>query len=342
MEYVKLGKTDIKVNKNGFGALPIQRATYEESEKIIKKAFENKITFFDTARAYSNSEDKLAKALKDIPREEYYLASKSQAETVDDFKKDLKTSLDELQTDYLDLYQFHNLPFVPYPDEENGLYDAMCEAKEEGLIKHIGITSHKYTLALEAIDSGLYETLQFPFSHITGVKELDLVEKCEKNDIGFLAMKAMAGGLINNSKAAYAFMRHFKNVLPIWGIQKMSELDEFLSYQENPPTIDDEINKAIQKDRKELGINFCRGCGYCMPCPEEIEINFCVRMSLWIRRFPTEPYLTEKYVKMMEKTENCTECLKCIPKCPYEIDIPKLLKENHEDYFNILNGKTEI
>lgn len=336
MEYVTLGKTGFKVNKNGFGALPIQRANFTDSEKILKKAFENGINFFDTARAYSDSEEKLANAFKDIPREDYIIASKTQAENVEDFWKDLETSLNELQTDYIDLYQFHNLPFVPLPGEEDGLYDAMLEAKEKGLINHIGITSHKYSIALEAIETGLYETLQFPFSYLTGVKELDLVMKCKDANMGFLAMKAMGGGLLNNSKASYAYMLNYDNVLPIWGIQKMSELDEFLSYQENPPEWDEEINEVIRKDREELAIDFCRGCGYCLPCSQGIEINMCVRMSLWIRRFPTEPCLTEDYIAKMKKTEDCTECGDCLERCPYELDIPRMLKENHDDYFNVL------
>ena len=301
---------NMEVNENGFGALPIQRADFETSKEIILKAYNNGIIFFDTARAYTDSEEKLAYALKDIDRKTYYIASKTQAENVEDFWKDLKTSLKNLKTDYIDLYQFHNISYVPNKDDN--LYKAMLEAKEKGMIKHIGITSHKYTLALEAIESNLYETLQYPFSHITGVKELDLVEKCRKNNIGFLAMKAMAGGLINNSKIAYAFMSNFPNVLPLWGVQKISEIEEFISYIHNAPKLDDELSQAILKDRKELSGNFCRGCGYCLECPEGIEINVCARMSLWIRRFPTEPYLTKEHQAKMKKIENCSECLKCM------------------------------
>lgn len=341
MDKIRLGKTDLIVNKNGFGALPIQRADKEDSEKIIKKAYENGINFYDTARFYTDSEEKLGNALKDV-RENVFIASKTGMETVEEFWKDLETTLKELQTDYLDLYQFHNISFCPKPDDGSGLYEAMLEAKEEGKINHIGITSHKYTIASEAIESGCYETLQYPFSYLTGEKELELVKRCEELDIGFIAMKAMGGGLIKNSKAAYSFMMNFDNVLPIWGIQKESELDEFLSYQENTPEMTDELKQAIELDKKELGNDFCRGCGYCMPCPEEIEINTCVRMSLWIRRFPTEPCLTEEYQKKMEKTQECSQCMQCIDKCPYELNIPELLKENYEDYMNVLTGKTKI
>ena len=334
-----LGKTNLEVNKNGFGALPIQRCTMQEAVEILKKAYDNGIDFYDTAHFYTDSEEKMGNAFKDIPREKIYIASKTAAETPEVFWSDLETSLKSLKTDYLDLYQFHNISFVPKKDDE--LFKAMLEAKEKGMIRHIGITTHKITFAHEAIESGLYETLQYPFSYLSGEEEIELVEKCKKFDVGFIAMKAMGGGLITNSKASFAFLNQFDNVLPIWGVQKISELDEFLSY-DSTTVLDDELESTIENDKKELGEDFCRGCGYCMPCPEEIKISICARMSLWVRRFPTEPHLTEEWQKTMAQTENCIECYACVDKCPYELDIPRILKENYEDYKNILTGKTKV
>jgi len=336
---MRLGKTNLEVNKNGFGALPIQRCTMQEAVKILKKAYDNGIDFYDTAHFYTDSEEKMGNAFKDIPREKIYIASKTAAETPEDFWSDLETSLKSLKTDYLDLYQFHNISFVPKKDDE--LFKAMLEAKEKGMIRHIGITTHKITFAHEAIENGLYETLQYPFSYLSGEEEIELVEKCKKFDVGFIAMKAMGGGLITNSKASFAFLNQFDNVLPIWGVQKISELDEFLSY-DSTTVLDDELKSTIENDKKELGEDFCRGCGYCMPCPEEIKISICARMSLWVRRFPTEPHLTEEWQKTMAQTENCIECYACVDKCPYELDIPRILKENYEDYKNILTGKTKV
>ncbi len=336
---MRLGKTDLEVNKNGFGALPIQRCTMDEAVEILKKAYDNGINFYDTAHFYTDSEEKMGKAFEDIPRESIYLASKTAAETPESFGNDLETSLKSLKTDYLDLYQFHNISFTPKEDDE--LYQVMLEAKEKGLIRHIGITTHKITFAHDAVESGLYETLQYPFSYLSGDEELELVEKCREHDVGFIAMKAMGGGLITNSKASYAYINQFDNVLPIWGIQKLEELDEFLSYDENT-NLDDSLKADIEKDKAELGENFCRGCAYCMPCPEEINISLCARMSLWIRRFPAEPYLTEEYQEMMDNTLNCLECYACVDNCPYELDIPELLKENYNDYKNVLSGKTKV
>lgn len=335
---MRLGKTDLKVNKNGFGALPIQRRNEKDSIEILKKAYDNGINFYDTARFYTDSEEKLGKAFEDV-RENIYIATKTGMETAEEFWSDLETSLKNLRTDYVDLYQFHNISFVPKAEDD--LYKAMLEAKQEGLIKHIGITTHKITHAHEALDSGLYETLQYPFSYLSGDEELKLIEKCKSLDIGFIAMKAMGGGLIKNSKASFAYINQFSNVLPIWGIQKLEELDEFLSYDSNT-ILDDELKSDIEYDKKELGDNFCRGCGYCMPCPEEINISLCARMSLWIRRFPTEPNLDERTQEIMKHTLDCVECYECVDRCPYELDIPELLKENYEDYQNVLSGKTKV
>ena len=335
---MRLGKTDLEVNKNGFGALPIQRRNEKDSIEILKKAYDNGINFYDTARFYTDSEEKLGKAFEDV-RENIYIATKTGMETQEEFWSDLETSLKNLRTDYVDLYQFHNISFVPKAEDD--LYKAMLEAKQEGLIKHIGITTHKITHAHEALDSGLYETLQYPFSYLSGDEELKLIEKCKSLDIGFIAMKAMGGGLIKNSKASFAYINQFSNVLPIWGIQKLEELDEFLSYDSNT-ILDDKLKSAIEQDKKELGDNFCRGCGYCMPCPEEINISLCARMSLWIRRFPTEPNLDERTQEIMKHTLDCVECYECVDRCPYELDIPELLKENYEDYQNVLSGKTKV
>lgn len=338
MRTVTLGKTGITVNKNGFGALPVQRISEEDAGKLLRRAYENGINFYDTARAYTDSEKKVGLALSDV-RDNIYIASKTAAQNAEAFWKDLATSLEMLKTDHIDIYQFHNPAFCPKPGDGSGLYEAMLEAKEQGKIRHIGITNHRLAVAEEAIESGLYETLQFPFSYISTEKELDLVKKCQEKNMGFIAMKGLAGGLINNSAAAYAYMLQFDNVLPIWGIQRERELDEFLAYQEDEPELNGEIQAVIDHDLTELQGEFCRGCGYCMPCPAGIEINNCARMSLMIRRAPSAAQLTEEMQAKMKKIEDCLHCGKCKAKCPYGLDTPTLLEKNYMDYKEILAGK---
>ena len=341
MKNVRLGKTGIITDKNGFGALPIQRISVEEAVKLVKKAYNAGFTFFDTARAYTDSEIKLGEAFDGI-RDKVFIASKTQAQNGEDLKKDLDTTLKNLRCEYLDLYQFHNPAFCPKPGDGTGLYEAAEEAKKAGKIRHIGITNHRLAVAKEAIESGLYETLQFPFSYLSGEQEIELVNMCKEADMGFIAMKALAGGLINNSAAAYAFLDRFDNVLPIWGVQRESELEEFISYIGNPPVMTDELNAIIEKDRQELSGEFCRGCGYCMPCPVGIEINNCARMSLMIRRAPSEAQLTPEMQAKMKKIEDCLHCGQCKEKCPYGLDTPTLLEKNYEDYKRILAGEVSV
>ena len=338
MDKVILGKTGIEVNKNGFGALPIQRITKAEAVYILQKAFYNGINYFDTARAYTDSEEKIGAAFSYI-RDKLIISTKTAAKTGEGLKKDLEESLRMLQTDYIDIYQFHNPDFCPRPGDGTGLYEAALEAKRQGKIRHIGITNHRIPLAKEAIESGLYETLQFPFSYLAAETDLELVDACKKADMGFIAMKALSGGLIQNSACAYAFMAQaqFEHVAPIWGIQRESELDEFLSYQVCPPSLTGELKEVMEKDRKELSGDFCRGCGYCMPCPAGIEINNCARMGLLPRRSPQASWLSAEWQEKMKKIEECKHCGQCMKKCPYSLNTPELLAKNYEDYKTFLD-----
>ena len=341
MKKVTLGKTGITSIQNAFGALPIQRVSDDYAVMLLRRAYDAGFTFFDTARAYSDSEHKVGLAFAGM-RDKVVIATKTGAKTADGFWADLKTSLETLGTSYVDIYQFHNPDFCPKPNDGTGLYEAMLEAKSKGMIRHIGITNHRLSVAKEAILSGLYETLQFPFCLLSSEKDIEIVDMCREHDMGFIAMKALSGGLITNSAAAYAYIAEFDNVLPIWGVQRESELEEFISYIENPPKMTDELRAVIEKDRSELAYNFCRGCGYCMPCPAGIKINDCARMSQLIRRSPSKGWLTEESQAMMMQIEKCIGCGACMKKCPYELNTPELLKKNLEDYKNILDGTVKI
>lgn len=335
MNLVKLGNTGFTVNKNGFGALPIQRISKDEAARLLRKAYDNGITYFDTARFYTDSEEKIGYAMADI-REKIIIATKTGATTAEAFWKDLDTSLGLLKTDYIDLYQFHNPSFCPKPGDGSGLYEAMLEAKKQGKVRHIGITNHRLNVAKEAIESGLYETLQFPFSYLASDKDLEVVNLCKEAGMGFICMKALSGGLITDSATAYAYLNQFDHVLPIWGVQKEAELDEFISYQKEAPVMTDERREKIRKDKEMLSGDFCRGCGYCLPCPAGIHIPDCARMSLYLRRAPLNVYLGNEYKEKMAKVKDCLHCGQCKKKCPYGLDTPTLLEKNYEDFLTFL------
>ena len=332
MTRIQLGSTGITIEKNGFGCLPIQRISKEDAAYLLHKAVDGGMTYFDTARAYSDSEEKVGCAFAGM-RDKVVIATKTGAQTAGDMWKDLETSLEKLGTDYIDVYQFHNPAFCPKPGGEDGLYDAALEAKKQGKIRHIAITNHRLAVAHEAIDSGLYELLQFPYSYLSGLQEQELVDKCRDKGMAFVAMKGMAGGLLRDGIAAAAWMQQQEGVVPIWGVQHQWELDQFLACVQEVPALTAELQAVIDKDRAELTGDFCRSCGYCMPCPVGIQINQCARMSLMLRRMPAADYLTEYWQGEMKKIENCLRCGKCASKCPYGLDTPRLLQDNYKDYW---------
>lgn len=344
MKEIILGSTGIKVPQNGFGALPIQRVSIEEAVKILRKAYDGGMRFFDTARAYSDSEIKLGEAFGTgyVKREDIIIATKTAAKTPEDFWKDLDTSLTNLKTDYIDIYQFHMMPECFKPGDGTGLYECMLEAKAQGKIRHIAGTAHKLGVARDIIESGLYETLQYPMSYLATDKEKELIKLCNEHNMGFIGMKGLAGGLITNSTAAMAFISQFDGAVPIWGIQRESELDEWLAMMDETPKMNEEIKAFIDKERTELMGDFCRGCGYCMPCTVGIQINQCNRMSLMLRRAPSAGWLSDYWQAEMEKINDCVDCGKCMTHCPYELQIPTLLRKNLEDYHEVLAGNRTV
>ena len=335
MQHITLGSTGIEIEKNGFGALPIQRISRDDAAYLLRKAFDGGINYFDTARGYTDSEEKVGYAFAGM-RERVVIATKSGAKNAKDLRADLETSLHMLQTDYIDVYQFHNPPFCPKPGGEDGLYEEALRMKAEGKIRHISITNHRLAVAQEAIDSGLYATLQFPFSYLSGEQEQRLIEGCRAKGMGFIAMKGMAGGLIRDGYAAAAFMETQPDVVPIWGVQHEWELDQFLDCVRNGAALTDERKATIERDRAELCGDFCRGCGYCMPCPQGIQINQCARMALMARRAGPRDWKTEYWQTEMEKVKNCVHCNQCAAKCPYGLDTPRLLQEQYAEYQAIL------
>ena len=331
MRKIRLGKTELMVTSTAMGCLPVQRCDEDYAVRLLRAAYEGGINYFDTANAYTDSEKKIGLALSDV-RDKIIISTKSAARDKAGVLAHIENSLRMMKTDYIDLFQFHQVTEVPDPNDPNGAYAGALEAKEKGWIRHIGVTSHRVNIAEDCIASGLFETLQFPFSYISSERDLALAQKCKEADMGFIAMKGLAGGMLNNARACHAFMKSYDNVVPIWGIQKMEELEQWLALAEEDPDLDEELSAFIRQERQELSGSFCRSCGYCMPCPAGIEIFNCARMNMLLRRSPWQQYMTDVWREKMEKINDCIGCHSCSSRCPYQLDTPNLLKYMLKDY----------
>lgn len=331
MEKIRLGRTNLQVSRTSFGAIPIQRISAEEAGKLLKKAYAHGVNFYDTARGYTDSEAKIGLALSDV-RKNIIIATKSPSKDKTGLMKDIATSLGNLQTDYVDILQFHNPDFVPRPGGADGLYDGMKELQAQGKVRFIGFTNHRLKVALEAVQSDLYDTIQFPLNCLSSDADLALIAEAERHDVGVIAMKALSGGLITNATPTFTFLRQYDNVVPIWGIEREAELEELLALEQHPPALDEQMWTIITQDRAELSGAFCRGCGYCLPCPVEIPINMAARMSFLVKRLPYQRFLTDEWQQKMERITACLDCGDCKSRCPYGLDAPALLKRQLVEY----------
>jgi len=328
MDYIRLGRTGLMVSATSFGALPIQRISFDDAVLLVRQALHGGVNYFDTANAYTDSEEKLGRAFVGVRRESYIISTKSGATTKAGVLAHVELSLRRLRTDYVDILQLHNPNPLPDPDDPDGAYAGLLEARGRGWVRFIGVTNHGLPRAEAAVLSGKYDALQYPFCVLASEKDEKLVQLCKERDIGFIAMKGMSGGLLTDAKAAFAYIRRFPNVVPIWGVQKASELAEFLSYAENPPPEDAETAAAIDRDRRELAGEFCRACGYCLPCPAGIDIPQCARRKYFLMRSPVPQQLTDEIRDAMLRINDCKNCRSCANKCPYGLDTPRLLREN--------------
>jgi len=331
MEQMRLGRTELTIARTGFGALPIQRVSRDEAAALLRRAVEAGVTFFDTARRYSDSEEKIGYALADV-RDEIVIATKVNAPDRAGVLALTETSLANLKTDNVDVLQLHWPRELPDPDDPESAYAGLVEAQRKGMTRFIGISHHAREKAAEAVASGLYDTLQFPLNHISSEADLALIDLCGEHDVGVIAMKALSGGLITDAATSFAFLRQYDNVVPIWGVQRPEELEQILALEAKPPALDDKMWRRVQKDREELAGDFCRACGYCLPCPADIPIPMAARMGLLLRRMPWQQFMTDDWKERMHRIENCTECGQCRERCPYGLDTPNLLRKMLENY----------
>ncbi|MFC2066087.1 aldo/keto reductase [Chloroflexota bacterium] len=334
MEKIRLGRTNMMVTRLSLGGIPIQKVPEDEAIAVVRRCLELGINFIDTANAYTNSEERIGKAILG-QRDRPILATKTTSRTGEGVKEHLKLSLKQLGVEYIDLYQPHN---VADPDalnailEPNGPMAVIEEAKKAGLVKHIGVTSHSMDMAKELVKSDRFETIMFPFNFITCEAATELLPLAREHDVGFIAMKPLAGGRLNKINITFKYLFQFPDVVFIPGIAHVQEIEEIAQLLEEPHEITAADRIEIQRVRQELGKNFCRRCDYCQPCDEEIPISLVLYIPTHIRHIPPEKLFSGVVANAMEKAANCTECGECEERCPYDLSIREMIKEYVHQY----------
>ena len=329
MEYRVLGSTGLKVSVVGFGGIPVQRISREESIKVIHRAEEEGINFIDSARGYSVSEEYIGEALEGR-RDKWIIASKTMTRDKEGMAKDIDISLKNLRTNYIDLYQFHNVRTMGDYEKilsEDGAYKALEEAKEAGKIRHIGITSHSIDMLRIAIESGKFETIMYPYN-IVETQAFELFRRAHELNIGVIAMKPMAGGALVNGTMAMKFIIENKSITSaIPGMASIKEVEENAEVGNNFKILTFEEREEALSIAKELGDEFCRRCGYCAPCPKGIDIPSMFVFRGYKERYNLGAWAEERYAAFKASAKDCVECGACEKKCPYDLPIRKMLKE---------------
>lgn len=334
MKEKTLGRTELLVKTLGFGGIPIQRVSEEEAIAVVRRCYELGLNYYDTARNYSNSEQRIGKALEDV-RENVIYATKSHQKTANGIRKELAISLKNLRTDYIDIYQLHNVTTEEQwkqVREPGGAVEAVNEAKESGKIRHISVTSHNPDLAIKLVKSNLFSTLMIPYNYLALKPQEKLLPLCNKLNVGTIIMKPFGGGAFSNANTALKFVYNNPNVdIVIPGVPVIAELEENYRVWLGDLTISEEEKELIEKDRVELGKNYCRGCGYCQPCPQEISISFILRAEKQtLRRMGWSEGRVNSLKNAFAKAKTCIKCGECESRCPYELPIMELIPESVE------------
>ncbi len=329
MEKRKLGKTDLQVSVIGFGGIPIQRVDKDMAIKILKEAYNQGINFIDTARGYNESEELIGDALAVVGREKFYLATKSMKRDYDGILEEFNVSLNNLKIDYIDLFQFHNVKTMEELDRvmgENGALKAIKEAKADGRVKEIGITSHSPEILDKAIDTGEFSTVQCPYNPIEQQAE-GLFKKAKDNNIGVIVMKPLAGGAIKEAELSLRFIVNNPNVsVVIPGMESIEQVKENTSVGIDVRNLSKDEEEKLFKEANSLGTEFCRRCGYCLPCPQGIDIPSQFLMEGYYTRYDLKDWAKTRYDAMEHKAVDCVECGICETRCPYDLPIRKMMK----------------
>jgi predicted aldo/keto reductase-like oxidoreductase len=333
VEKIRLGKTGMMVTRLGFGGIPIQRLNEADAVKVVQRCLDLGINYLDTANGYTTSEERIGKAVKGR-RHNVFIATKTFPGTPDIIEKNLELSLKRLDTDYIDLYQFHGIndkaTLDKILDPENGLYKVFEKAKKAGKIRHIGITSHQMDAAKLEVQSSKFETMMFPFNFITNEPAKELLPLCREHDMGFIVMKPLAGGMLNDATLCFKYLLQFPDVVTIPGIEKIPEIEEIAAIYEGPQKITPAERTKMKQMAAELGTRFCRRCDYCQPCEQGIPISLIMTFPSFVKRLPPDWYLKSPFIpEGMAKALNCTECGECESRCPFNLPIREMLKESY-------------
>jgi predicted aldo/keto reductase-like oxidoreductase len=334
MQTIRLGKTNLQVSRIGIGGIPIQRPSFEDAIKVIQCALDLGISFIDTARGYGASEERIGKAIAGR-RDHVILATKTGGRTAAEALEHLEESLRQLATDYIDLWQFHNVStFEAYEQVlgPGGAMETAQRALKAGKIQHIGLSSHHLEVARKAVSSSLFETIQFPFNFVNYEPASELLPLIRERSMGFIAMKPFAGGRLSNANLAIKYLLQFEEVVPDPGVERVEEVEELVgivnrgSWELTPQDW-----QEIESIRSGLGTRFCQWCGYCQPCPQEVNVPYLMNIRGMWRLWPAEkffPLLGE----MVEGARNCIECGECETKCPYHLPIREQIVEGIKFY----------
>jgi len=334
METTVLGKTGLKISRVGFGTIPIQRLSDDDAVAVIRRCLELGVTYIDTANAYSTSEGRIGSALEGW-KGDVVLSTKTQSRAADGVAAHLAQSLKMMRVGAIDLYQFHNVS--TFPDLEKvlapgGPYDVIRQAMRDGKVKHVGITSHQIDVAKEAVQTGRFETIMYPFNFIAHEPGEELLALAAQHDVGFIAMKPFAGGMIDNATLAIKYLLQFSNVVAIPGVERIPEIEEIIAIVEGPTALTDAENAEIERIRKETSHRFCRRCDYCQPCTAGIAISNVMSYPTMVRRMPAKNVVTGWIADTLEKVAQCTDCGLCEERCPYHLPIREMISENLADY----------
>ena len=334
MKSVRLGKTGLMVSRVGFGGIPIQRLTEAEAVRVVQRCLDLGVTFLDTANGYSTSEECIGKAIAGR-REQVVIATKTGARDRATAQKHLELSLKRLNVESIDLWQFHNVStFEDYEQVlgPDGAMEAAQRALEAGKVRHIGITHHSMDVALKAVPSGHFETVQFPFNFVTNEPAEKLLPLAQKHDVGFIAMKPLGGGLLDDANLSIKYLLQFENAVPDPGIEKVEEIEEIAAIVAGSWELTPEERQEIERIRSEVGTHFCRRCEYCQPCPQGVRISLIVNLRSLCKRLPAGRLLEDWIAEAVKSAENCVECGECEEKCPYHLPVREMIAENIKFY----------